>query len=101
MVAGLQEMYTTLAGETRSSERKNFSSLPARGGSMNTTSGRCPSAAMRSINCPASPAVNQAFLIPLSLAFTIASFTASALSSTPMTCLACAAAQRPIVPMPQ
>ena len=44
-VSGLQDTYTTFFGAAISRELINCSVLPLRGGSINTTSGRLPSAA--------------------------------------------------------
>ena len=54
-VSGLQEMYTTVFGDIFIREERNFSSLPALGGSINTTLGFSPSSQTDSINSPASP----------------------------------------------
>ena len=54
-VSGLQEMYTTVFGDIFIREERNFSSLPALGGAINTTSGFSLSSAIASINSPASP----------------------------------------------
>ena len=53
-VSGLQEIYTIRFGSSVTTEERNFSSLPARGGSINTTSAVSPCTAIDSINTPAS-----------------------------------------------
>ena len=101
-VSGSQEMYTTRRGAQAARAVRNSPLAPARGGSMNTTSQPSPSWAAWAKNSPASPRVNQAFFMAFSLAFWMASFTASGFSSTPSTWPApCLAATRPMVPMPQ
>ena len=93
-------MYTTFEGAILHTELMNFKELPLRGGSINTTSYLRPEAASFSICSPASPAMNFTFFKLLSLQFVRASFTASRLSSTPVTDKALSEAQIPIVPIP-
>ena len=53
-VSGLQEIYTSFSGERRHTEDRNASSLPARGGSIMTTSTFSPDSAISTMNSPAS-----------------------------------------------
>lgn len=99
-LSGPQEMYTTFEGAILHTELMNFKELPLRGGSIKTTSYLRPEAASFSICSPASPAMNFTFFKLLSLQFVRASFTASRLSSTPVTDKALSEAQMPIVPIP-
>ena len=53
-VSGFQEIYTSFSGERRHTEDRNASSLPARGGSIMTTSTFSPDSAISTMNSPAS-----------------------------------------------